>query len=106
MAKLTRKAASELLEGGFITQEAYDKMFEEGMVSAGARATRPQIHVPNEHKSEFQDKAYEALEALAKKMKFDHTKPHADGGLATLYIKGSGSPRTSDDEESEELADD
>lgn len=106
MTKLTQKAAKELLDDGFITQEAYDKMFEEGIVSSSTRATRPQINVPNEHKSEFTDKAYEALVAVAESMNFDHTKPTPDGGLATLYIKGSGSPRKEDENEgSEELED-
>lgn len=97
-AKLTQKNAKQLLDDGFITQDQYDKMFEEGVVSASARSTRPQIHVPNEAKSEFVDKAYDALVEVAKAMKFDHTKPHAQGGTATLYIKGSGQPRSSEDE--------
>lgn len=99
MANLTQKAAKELLDNGFINQKQYDKMFEEGVVKSSSRATRPQINVPNEHKSEFTDKAYEALVAVAEAMKFDHTKPSPDGGLATLYIKGSGSPRNSEDED-------
>lgn len=99
MANLSKKAATELLDSGFITQKQYDKMFEEGIVSSSSRATRPQINVPNEHKSEFTDKAYEALVAVAEAMEFDHTKPTPDGGLATLYIKGSGSPRDTEDED-------
>lgn len=99
MAKLTQKSAKQLLEDGYITQEAFDKMFEEGIVSSSTRATRPQINVPNEHKSEFTDKAYEALVAVAEEMEFDHSTPTPDGGLATLYIKGSGSPRNTDDED-------
>lgn len=99
MANLTQKNAKELLDNGFITQKQYDKMFEEGIVSASTRASRPQIHVPNEKKGEFTDKAYEALVEVAKAMEFDHTQPHADGGTATLYIKGSGSPRNSDEDE-------
>ena len=102
MAKLTKKAANDLLEGGFITETQFDKMFDEGVVSSSSRATRPQINVPNEHKSEFTDKAYEALENLAKDMEFDYTKPTPDGGLATLYIKGSGSPRNTDEETEDE----
>lgn len=93
MAKLTQKAAKDLLEQGFITQEAYDKMFAEGVVSASTRATRPQINVPNEKKDEFMDEAYKALEKVAGKMGFDHSQPTPDSGVATLYIKGSGKPR-------------
>lgn len=101
MANLTQKNAKELLDNGFITEKQYNKMFEEGVVSASSRASRPQINVPNEHKSEFTDKAYEALVAVAEAMDFDHSKPTPDGGLATLYIKGSGSPRNTEDEDEE-----
>lgn len=101
MAKLTQKNAKELLDSGFITEKQYEKMFEEGVVSSSSRATRPQINVPKEHKGAFTDKAYDALVEIAKAMKFDHEKPTPDGGLATLYIKGSGSPRTSDDKKAD-----
>ena len=102
---LTRKNAQQLLDDGYISQEQFDAMHKDGVVKVSERATRPQINVPTEHKAAFMDAAYEALEGIAKKMKFDHTIVTPDGGLATLYIKGSGSPRASD-EVSGELTDD
>lgn len=101
MAKLTQKAAKDLLEQGFVTQEQYDKMFAEGVVSASTRATRPQINVPNDKKDEFMDAAYEAMEKVANKLGFDFKNPTPDSGVATLYIKGSGKPRADKTEEAE-----
>lgn len=93
MAKLSRKNAQELLENGYITQEQFEAMFKDGVVSAGNRSTRPQINVPAESKAEFTDKAYAALVKVAEKMGFDYNTPTPDGGVATLYIKGAGTPR-------------
>lgn len=94
--KVTRKAAGDLLEAGYITQEQYDSMFADGVVSAGSRSSRPAINIPNEHKAAFADRAYDALTQVAREMEFDHTVAYADGGTAVIYIKGSGKPRSSD----------
>lgn len=102
MAKLTQKAAKDLLEQGFINQEVYDKMFAEGVVSASTRATRPQIHIPNDKKDEFMDEAYKALGKVAQKMGIEDSKPTPESGVATLYIKGSGKPRADKTEETED----
>ena len=89
----TKKQAKELLEAGYLDQAAYDKMFADGVVKESTRATRPQINVPNEHREVFQDKAYEAMEAIAKELGFDYSVATPDSGLATLYLKGAGKPR-------------
>ena len=98
MAKLTQKAAKDLLEGGFITQEQYDKMFSDGVVTATARASREQVNVPVEKKAEFLDKAYDALIKVAKSLDIDHTKPTPESGVATIYLKGAGKPKEKSEE--------
>lgn len=104
MAKMTKNTATELLKAGYITQEAYDQMFSDGIVSSGTRSTRPQVHVPVEHKDAFLEKAYDSFVTIAEELGFDFNTPTADSGQATLYLKGAGKPRTEDEVESGELA--
>jgi|GEM_PF-6760691 len=106
MAKLTRKDAQELIKSELLSQEQYDAMVEKGYVSSGTRSKRPQIIVPSEKKGEFLDKAYEALEAVAKEMKIEGTEETEDTGKATVYLAGAGSPRSEDSEEDSEEAED
>jgi len=94
---LTKSQAALLLSQNFITQEAYDQMFSDGIVKASSRTSRPQINVPSENKDEFQDKAYEAMLAIATEMGFDFSNPTADSGLATLYLKGAGKARKTEE---------
>ena len=105
MAKLTRKDAQELINSELLSQEQYDAMVEKGYVSSGTRSKRPQIIVPSEKKGEFLDKAYEALEAVAKEMKIEGTEETEDTGKATVYLAGAGSPRSEDPEDPEEAED-
>lgn len=107
---ISKKEAQFLVENGYLTQEAYEKMFENGVVKESTRSTRPQINVPSEHREAFQDKAYDAMLEIAKEMGFDYETPTPDSGLATLYLKGAGKARKTSDaiadsDESEEESD-
>ena len=95
---LNRTNAKQLLEAGYITQEAYNKMFEDGLIKESSAASRPQINVPADFKAEFTEKAYNAMVEIAKELGFDYEKPSNGSGVATLYLKGSGVKReTSND---------
>lgn len=92
---LTRKAALELLENGYLTQEQYDRMFADGIVKSSTRTSRPQVHVPQAYREQFQDKVYDAMIRIAQELGFDYTVETENSGLATLYLKGAGKPRKS-----------
>lgn len=97
-AKVSKSAAAQLLSTGMITQEQYDRMVSEGVVSASSRSNRPEINIPKENKAEYTDKAYELLQNLADEMGIDHSTQTEDSGVVTLYLKGSGKPRNAKNE--------
>lgn len=103
MPKLTKPMASQLLEQGYLTQEQYDQMFADGIVSSGTRAGRDKINVPADVKADFFDRVYEAAQTIAEELGFDWRTPTADSGEFTVYLKGAGKPRT-ESEDSGELA--